>query len=74
MTSHYLCLIDIRHSIGLSRVCECGWCLKLKHLELLHKGGDRHYSLLELVVLVLHSMLKVDDHVGVSVHLIMGTI
>jgi hypothetical protein len=48
--------------------------MKLKHLELLLKVGDRHSPLLELEVLLLHSMLKVDDHVGANVHLLIGAV
>jgi hypothetical protein len=70
--SHDLLLVNIRHGIGLSGVCRCGWCLKLKHLERQLKGGDRHCPLLKLVVLLLHSILKVDDRVSASVHLLMS--
>jgi hypothetical protein len=48
--------------------------MKLKHLELLLKVGDCHSPLLELEVLLLHSMLKVDDHVGANVHLLIGAV
>jgi hypothetical protein len=68
---HNLLLIDIRHYVGLNR---CGWCPKLKHLKLLLKGGNCRCPRLELKVLLLHSMLKVYDRVGESVHLLEGEV
>jgi hypothetical protein len=69
--SHHLLLVNIRLCVGLSGCCgrcECGWHLKLKHLKLLLKIGDRHYPLLELKVLLLDVVLEVYDHVRVLVH------
>jgi hypothetical protein len=70
--SHDLLLVDIRLNIRLSG--GCGWCLKLKHLKLLLKGGDHRCPLLELEVLLLVGVLKVHDRVGVGVHLLTGEV
>jgi hypothetical protein len=70
-TSHNLHLIDIRHGIRLSECygcCGCRWHLKLKHLNLLLKGGDHRCPLLNLEVLLLIGMLEVYDHVGTLVY------
>jgi hypothetical protein len=70
-TSQNLHLVDIRHNAELSESCRCygcRWHLKLKHLNLLLKGGDHRYPLLKLEVLILVGVLEVYDHVGMLVH------
>jgi hypothetical protein len=70
-TSQNLHLIDIRHNAELSESCRCygcRWHLKLKHLNLLLKGGDHRYPLLKLEVLILVGVLEVYDHMGMLVH------
>jgi hypothetical protein len=47
----------------------CGWCRPLQLQKLLLEVGDRLYPLLKLGVLRLHVVLKVDDPVGMSIHL-----
>jgi hypothetical protein len=71
---HDLLLIDIRHSVGLSEVYGCGWCLNLQHLKLLLKGGDHYYPLRERELLLLIGMLKVYDRVGATVHLLTSSV
>jgi hypothetical protein len=71
---HNLLLFDIRHCIGLSRCCGFGWRLELEHLELLLESGDHRCPLLKLEVLLLDGVLKVYNHVGVGVHLLMGEV
>jgi hypothetical protein len=56
--SHNLLLIDIRHCVGLSGCCWCGW-----HLKLLLESGDHHCPLLKLEVLLLDVVLEVYDRV-----------
>jgi hypothetical protein len=68
-TSCDLFLINIRHHIGLSGGCGCGW-----HLKLLLENGDRRCPLLKLKALHLDGMFEVHNHVGVGVHLLMGEV
>jgi hypothetical protein len=68
-TSHNLCLVNIRHDVRLnSRCCERRWHLKLKHMNLLLKKGDRRCLLFNLKVLLLDGVLEVYDHVSVLIH------
>jgi hypothetical protein len=68
-TSPNLHLIDIPHSVGLiSRCYRCKWNLKLKHLNLLLKGGNHSCPLLNLKVLLLVGVLKVYDCVSALIH------
>jgi hypothetical protein len=48
----------------------CGWCRPLQLQKLLLEVGDRLRPLLKLGVLHLHVVLKVDDLVGTSIHLL----
>jgi hypothetical protein len=48
----------------------CGWCRPLQLQKLLLEVGDRLRPLLKLSVLRLHVVLKVDDPVGMSIHLL----
>jgi hypothetical protein len=49
----------------------CGWCQTLQLYKLLLEVGDHLRPLLELSVLHLHMVLKVDDLVGMSIRLLM---
>jgi hypothetical protein len=51
-----------------------GWCLHLKLKQLLLKVGDHLRPLLNLGVMRLHVVLKVDNLVGMGLHLLMGDI
>jgi hypothetical protein len=73
-THHNLLLINIRHCVGVSGCCGCGWRLELVHLELLLKSGDRRCPLLKLKVLLLDGILEVYNHVGAGVHLLTGEV
>jgi hypothetical protein len=48
----------------------CGWCRLLQLQKLLLKVGDRLRPLLKFCVQRLHVVLKVDDPVGKSIHLL----
>jgi hypothetical protein len=62
-------LIGIRHGIRLnSGCCGCRWNLKLKHLNLLLKGGNHHCPLLKIKVMLLVGVLEVYDRVSVLNH------
>jgi hypothetical protein len=50
------------------------WCLHLKLQQLLLKVGDRHLPLLKLSVLRLHVVLKVDNPMGMGLHLLTGDV
>jgi hypothetical protein len=52
----------------------CGWCWPLQLQKLLLEVGDRLRPLLKLGVLRLHVVLKVDDPVGTSIHLLMSDV
>jgi hypothetical protein len=52
----------------------CGWCQPLQLQKLLLEVGDRLHPLLKLDVLCLHVVLKVDDPVGTSIHLLMSDV
>jgi hypothetical protein len=51
-------------------VNECWWCQPLQLQKLLLEVGDRLRPLLKLGVLRLHVVLKVDDLMGMSIHLL----
>jgi hypothetical protein len=69
-----LVLIDTQHGINLLGVGRLGWCLHLKLQQLLLKVGDRLCPLLKLDVLYLHVVLKVDNPVGIGLHLLMSDV
>jgi hypothetical protein len=48
----------------------CGWSRPLQLQQLLIEVGDRHCPFPKLSVLHLHVVLKVDDPVGMSIHLL----
>jgi hypothetical protein len=48
----------------------CRWCRRLQLQKLLLEVGDHLRPLLKLGVLRLHVVLKVDDPVGMSIHLL----
>jgi hypothetical protein len=52
----------------------CGWCWPLQLQKLLLEVGDRLRPLLKLGVLRLRVVLKVDDPVGTSIHLLMSDV
>jgi hypothetical protein len=52
----------------------CGWCWPLQLQKQLLEVGDRLFPLLKLGVLCLHVVLKVDDPVGMSIHLLMSDV
>jgi hypothetical protein len=52
----------------------CGWCWPLQLQKLLLEVGDRLRPLLKLGVLRLCVVLKVDDPVGTSIHLLMSDV
>jgi hypothetical protein len=66
----YVHFFNYVHCVRLNGCCGCGWCLKLKHLELLLESGDRHCPLLDFKVLLLDGMLEVYNRVGAGVHLL----
>jgi hypothetical protein len=51
-------------------VNRCGWCRPLQLQKLLLKVGNHLYPLLKLGVLRLHVVLKVDDPMGMNIHLL----
>jgi hypothetical protein len=52
----------------------CEWCRPLQLQKLLLEVGDRLHPLLKFSVLRLHVVLKVDDPVGTSIHLLMSDV
>jgi hypothetical protein len=50
------------------------WCLHLKVQQLLLKVGNHLRPLLKLSFLCLHMVLKVDNPVGTSLHLLTGDV
>jgi hypothetical protein len=64
----------VRHDIYLLVLDRLRWCLSLKLQQLLLEISDHLYPLLELGVLRLHVVLKVDDPVGTCLHLLMGDV
>jgi hypothetical protein len=52
----------------------CRWCRPLQLQKQLPEVGDRLYPLLKIGVLRLHVVLKLDDPVGTSIHLLMSDV
>jgi hypothetical protein len=50
------------------------WCVHLKLHQLLLKVGNHLHPLLKLNILRLHVVLKVDNPVGTSLHLLTGDV
>jgi hypothetical protein len=69
-----LVLINARHDIDLLRIGRLRWCLHLKLQQLLIKVGDHLHPLLKLGILRLHVVFKVDDSVGMDIHLLMSNV
>jgi hypothetical protein len=69
-----LVLIDAQHGIDLLEVGRLGWRLYLKLQQLLLKVGDHLHPLLKLGVLYLVVVLKVDNHVGIDLHLLVSNV
>jgi hypothetical protein len=52
----------------------CGWCRPLQLQKLLLEVGDRLHPLHKLGVLCLNGVLKVDDPVGMDIHLFVSDV
>jgi hypothetical protein len=52
----------------------CGWYRPLQLWKLLLEVGNRFHPLLKLDILRLHVVLKVDDPMGTSIHLLTSDI
>jgi hypothetical protein len=48
----------------------CGWCWPLQLQKLLLKGSNHLCPLLKLSILHLNGVLKVDDPMGMDIHLL----
>jgi hypothetical protein len=69
-----LVLINAQHGIDLLRVGRLRWCLHLKLQQLLLKVGDHLCPLLKLSILRLYMVFKVDDSMGMDIHLLVSDV